>query len=187
MQEPPVGQLLDAWPSLQKLHLQYTLDNMITRPSIISIKWSQPTLPLSVLDTVAEKTPQVEELSLILDANAPLRSPPNPGQHQFECLNQLDVSLSTVSHPATVAGYLAQRSKKRFSLTFGLPQNLRGITRTRFEEEKNKWDQIAENLTVLYDQKERLAEEFRMQMQRERARHMQELREVVELSLSQSK
>ncbi|KAG8941728.1 hypothetical protein FRC00_012228, partial [Tulasnella sp. 408] len=173
-----VGQLLDAWPSIRKLHLQYALDNVIARPNLIRIKWSQPTLPLSVLDTLAEKNPKVEDLSLILDANAPLSSLRKPGQHQFECLNQLDVPLSTVSHPATVAGYLAQRSKKRFSLTFGLPQSLRRTIRKRFEEEKNKWDQVAENLTVLYDQKERLADEFRMQMQEERARYMQELREV---------
>ncbi|KAG8909197.1 hypothetical protein FRC00_010539, partial [Tulasnella sp. 408] len=135
------GHLLDAWPSIRKLDLQYTLGSVVARPTIINIKWMQPTLPLSVLDTVAEKTPKIKELSLILDATAPPSSLPKPGQHQFERLNQLDVPLSTVSHPATVAGYLAQRSKKRFSLTFGLPQNLRGIARARLEEDKNKWNQ----------------------------------------------
>ncbi|KAG9021220.1 hypothetical protein FS837_007471 [Tulasnella sp. UAMH 9824] len=160
---------------------------MDARGTTHGIKWTPPTLPLSVLDVVAEKAPKVKEVSLIIDATALLSGPMSkPGQHQFECLEQLAVSLSTVSQSVAVAGYLAQRSRKRFSLKFELPENIQGNARTRLGEEKNRWNQIAENLGLLYDQKERLEEEFTLRMREERARHVQELREVMDSSLSLS-
>ncbi|KIO31395.1 hypothetical protein M407DRAFT_19539 [Tulasnella calospora MUT 4182] len=181
-----VTQLLDAWPRIKTLALRYAPYNMDASGTTHGIKWTPPTLPLSVLDILVEKAPKVKELSLILDATAPLNGTSKLGQHQFECLDELTVSLSTVSQPATVAGYLAQRSKKRFSLKFDLPDTLQGRARMRLEEEKKKWNQIAGNLRLLYDQKERLEEGFRMRMQEERARHMQELKEVMDLSFSLS-
>ncbi|KAG8923525.1 hypothetical protein FRC01_012658 [Tulasnella sp. 417] len=185
--ESEFAQLLDAWPGITTLALQYASSNTDSRGIVYPINWTQPILPLSVLDIVAEKIPKVKELSLILDATAALGGAWKSDQHQFECLEKLTVSLSSISQPTPVASYLVQRSKKRFSLEYDPPLSLPGITLASLEEEKNKWDQVAQNLGLLYDQKERLEKEFRMQMQEERARHMRELKDVMDSSLALSR
>lgn len=67
-----VGELLDAWPRIETLGLQYAKFARTTSGAIYSLKWGPPTLPLSILNTVAEKAPKIKELSLVLDATTPI-------------------------------------------------------------------------------------------------------------------
>lgn len=174
-----IGELLDAWPGIKMLSLEYAPYCVDSVGSIHSIKWTPPTLPLNVLDTIARKRPKIRQLGLVLDATAPIKHAPTSLEPQFECLDELKVSLSSVGHPAEVASFLARRSKTPFALKFEVPSNIYGHLRQRLQDDKKKWDQIQEHLQLLCDQKERLEEEFRLRLQVERTRHMQELREVM--------
>ncbi|KAG8900303.1 hypothetical protein FRC01_010181, partial [Tulasnella sp. 417] len=92
-----IGELLDAWPGLDDLGLQYK--SYCHRASSLNgtVRWVPPTLPLDVLlDTVIAKAPKMKKLGLVFDANTPISSTPGTSQQQFECLEELEVTLSTV-------------------------------------------------------------------------------------------
>lgn len=162
-----MDELLDAWPRISTLALQYTPNCVDSKGSIHSIKWTPPTLPLNVLDNIAEKCPKIKELSLVLDATAPINNNPRLVEPHFECLRELAVSLSSIDDPANVASFLAQRSKMRFSLEFIVPHDLHASLRERIKEDNRKWDKVREHLQLLFDQKEKLEEEFRLRIQEE--------------------
>ncbi|KAG8923529.1 hypothetical protein FRC01_012662, partial [Tulasnella sp. 417] len=166
-----VSELLDAWPGIQALALQYTRE--VAGLKAIS-NWTPPTLPLRVLDTVAAKAPNIKKLGLILDASTPIGSAPSTCRWKFECLQELNVTLSTVGQPGNVASYLAQRCRKRFSVRFVPPALVDGIAMQEITEEKAKWDQVEEHLRLLFDQKERLEDEFEMRLEEERAKYIRE-------------
>ncbi|KAG8923527.1 hypothetical protein FRC01_012660 [Tulasnella sp. 417] len=170
-----VAELLDAWPCIDTLALQYATFGRYSSGMIYGLKWTPPTLPLTVLDTVAEKAPQIRELRLVLNASTAIDSTLGTHQRQFERLQELEVTLSTVDQPKDVASYLAQRSKNRFSLKFLSPQKVQGDVLQKVDGEKAKWDQVVDYLDLLFDQKERLEQGFKLRMVEERARLVQEL------------
>lgn len=167
-----ISELLDAWSDIDTLALQYMKNGNRARFGVYDLEWTSPTLPLRVLDTVAAKAPRIKELRLVFDATEPIDSTPGPSQQQFECLQELEVTLSTVRQPGNVASYLSQRCKKRFSLKFVRPLwHAQEGTARAVNGEKKKWDQVEEYLTLLFDQKERLEEEFKRRLE-ERAEYM---------------
>lgn len=159
-----VSEILGAWPRIDTFALQYATSSKRTRWSRYALKWTPPTLPLSVLDTVVAKAPKIKELRLVLDATAPIDSTPGICQHQFEGLQELEVALSTVGHPGNVASYLSQRCKTRFSLKFVPPWGVQDVMVQTIDEEKKKWHQVEEHLRLLFDQRERLEEEFKRRL-----------------------
>ncbi|KAG8953603.1 hypothetical protein FRC00_006187 [Tulasnella sp. 408] len=173
-----VGELLDAWPRIETLGLQYAKFGRLTSGVIYSLKWSPPTLPLDILNTVAEKAPKIKGLSLVLDATTPIDTTPSTHQQQFACLQELEVTLSTVGQPKNVASYLAQCSKKRFSLKYLHPQKVQEGVMQIVKGEKKKWDKVMDYLGLLFDQKEILEQEFKLRMIEERAKIIQELSRV---------
>ncbi|KAG8899332.1 hypothetical protein FRC01_010579, partial [Tulasnella sp. 417] len=92
-----IGELLDAWPGLDDLGLQYK--SYCHRAGSVNgtVRWVPPTLPLdALLDTVIAKAPKMKKLGLVFDANTPISSTPGTCPQQFECLEELEVTLSTV-------------------------------------------------------------------------------------------
>ncbi|KAG9045362.1 hypothetical protein FS837_006431 [Tulasnella sp. UAMH 9824] len=169
-----VSELLDAWPGISTLALQYATSINDPLAVFFRLKRTPPTLPLNILDTVAAKAPRIKELGLVLDATTPINSTLGICQQHFECLQVLEVTLSTIGQPGDVASYLAQLCKRRFSLKFLPPHRLHEDTAHLVDEEKKKWDQAKEYLRLLLDQKERLEEGFERRLKEERARSMRE-------------
>lgn len=167
-----VEALLDAWPGIETLALQYSISEKHPKMAVSRAKWTPPTLPISVLDTIAAKAPKIKELRLVLDATAPINSASGDCERQFECLEEFEVTLSTVAQPADVASYLARLCKKRFSLKFFLSRYLSREAAGIMDGEKKKWDQVEDHLRLLFDQKERLEEEFKRRLEEERAKYM---------------
>ncbi|KAG9045363.1 hypothetical protein FS837_006432 [Tulasnella sp. UAMH 9824] len=166
--------LLDAWPGIETFALQYAVSEKHPGMGVSRAEWKPPTLPLSVLDNIAAKAPKIKQLRLVLDATTPINSTSSICERQFECLEELDVTLSTVAQPAKVASYLARRCKKRFSLKFFLSRHLSREAAGIMDGEKTKWDQVEDHLKLLFDQKEILEEEFKRKLEEERAKYMRE-------------
>ncbi|KAG8989877.1 hypothetical protein FRB90_002032, partial [Tulasnella sp. 427] len=171
-----VGELLDAWPRLTNLALQYSDDCVDSRGHRTSIRQKIPPLPLSVLSIVAEKRPQIKELSLILNAKTPRPMPAPVVRAQFEALEKLGLSLSFPGTPTDVASYLVHLFKKRITLNFIIPKYIPGNSSGIIKKHETEWHEIGEYLSVLLNQKERLEKEFGRRLEEERARHARELR-----------
>ncbi|KAG8923528.1 hypothetical protein FRC01_012661 [Tulasnella sp. 417] len=170
-----VAEVLEAWSLIEMLALQYST---FIRGSINSLKWTAPTLPLNVLDTVAAKAPRIKELRLVVDAAIPIQCTPAPCQQQFECLQEFEVTLSIVRQPRNVASYLAQRSKNPFSLKVVSAQQVQEDAVQIVNEAKRKWDQVGDHLKLLFDQKQRPDRDLQLGLVEERARYIQEFGEV---------
>ncbi|KIO31396.1 hypothetical protein M407DRAFT_19540, partial [Tulasnella calospora MUT 4182] len=165
-----VGELLDALPHIHHLALHYASHGADPEGRVrrVKLNWTPPTLPLSVVDIVAAKRPKIKQLRLSVDATAPIASTPGIRHQQFECLEELVVTLSTVAHPENVAKYLVQRSRKRFPLKFVSQQKVQKNVVHVVDEEKKKWKQVEEHLRLLFDQKEELEGEFKRRIGEER-------------------
>ncbi|KIO31397.1 hypothetical protein M407DRAFT_19542 [Tulasnella calospora MUT 4182] len=167
-----VGELLDAWPGIDSLNLQYKTyendpellnrTNGLLRPSLLVCwtRWPRKYPKSSTSDSSSTQLPRLTALpENVSDSSSAYKS------LKSHC--QLFVSPK-----------MSQRSKSRFPLQFDLPQQVQEEAVRMVCEDEKKWDQVDDYLKLLFDQRERLERDFKLVLNEERARHNQEFREV---------
>lgn len=167
MSTEDLKQVLQGCPDLQYLILSYVPLPTTPQGSPRKLKWSRPSLSLTVLDTVATMCPEMCYLGLCLDAVVPeeqLRDAIlDPGPVFFN-LSHLEITLSPISDPVSVAEYLASRSQGSFVMVW---KKFRAANREEMAEPlkgaEEVWPLANRIVGALHRQSERTEQRLRLQ------------------------
>lgn len=154
-----MGEMLDCCTKLKHFVLSYLPQPVSPSGAPWTPRWTPPPLPLTVLDMVATKRPDIETLGLCLNATIPEATlwadPPSAyGYGVFQCLKVFNVSLSPILDPVPVADYLASRTSGPLLLDW-VPFSM-GPSTQSLATAGHLWFQAGRILNAIHRQRARL-------------------------------
>lgn len=169
-----ISQLLTAFPKLDKLALSYTQSPEGPTGRAFKVQWTPPTLPITVLETIAALRPSMHVLTLCVHADIP-NGAANPLSRpgSLSKLEHLNLGYSTVNNPQEVALYLVDRVPSQISWDW-ISNGAQDSEKLRRAEAK--WKEVASLFAILHRQRAALKQQFSMEIEKVKSELAQENR-----------